>query len=117
VWSIPGEHLPLEEGAVMTLTFSTDPRAPNLYYREDLSYFPGSLPEGTAVYAQVDSWNQATTYGAVLESHEKANLPYNNIMGPVYSMPGSLRPEGEGAEAPPAKDVTPISRDALPPRP
>ena len=34
---------------------------------------------GTAVYAQVDSANTNTSYGAVLENHESNGGAYNNI--------------------------------------
>jgi hypothetical protein len=37
------------------------------------------LPAGTLMYAQVDSANVGTTYGAVLESHEITGGTYNNI--------------------------------------
>jgi len=36
---------------------------------------------GTPVYAQADSTDHATTYGAVLEAHEIGGGPYNNIAG------------------------------------
>ena len=42
-----------------------------------------SLSEGTLLYTQVDSWNGDTTYGAVLEGHESAGGPTNNIAGPI----------------------------------
>lgn len=44
---------------------------------------PARLPLGAAVYAQVDSWSMATTYGGVLEMHELGDGPYNNVFGPV----------------------------------
>ncbi|MBN1136403.1 MAG: hypothetical protein JXM73_07445, partial [Anaerolineae bacterium] len=45
-------------------------------------------PPGTPVYAQADSADAGTTYGAIRELDEIRGLPYNNILGPVYSAPG-----------------------------
>ena len=42
------------------------------------------LPADASIYAQVDSYNAATTYGALLEDHELAGGEYNNVSGPVY---------------------------------
>jgi hypothetical protein len=55
------------------------------YYIENLSSYAGSLPVGTTLYAQVDSYNPATAYGTVLERHEIGGGAYNNVYGPVYS--------------------------------
>jgi len=48
-------------------------------YSADCSFLNQSLPVGTVVYAQVDSWNGETTYGAVREQHEILGQAYNNI--------------------------------------
>jgi len=48
-------------------------------YSADRSFLNQSLPVGTVVYAQVDSWNGETTYGAVREQHEILGQAYNNI--------------------------------------
>jgi hypothetical protein len=41
----------------------------------DYTYWPGWLPAGaTAIYAYADSWNAATTFGAVVERDEGNNL-------------------------------------------
>ena len=66
---------------------------------------------GTPVYVQVDSTDHATTYGAVLETHEIAGSPYNNIAG-VASTTGTLEPAdlGSGDTRPKA------GRDGLPRR-
>jgi hypothetical protein len=61
------------------------------HYVADLSSFSGSLPPGTVVYAQVDSFNLETTYGNVLEAHEMTGGPYNNIRGPVHSTAAAFR--------------------------
>ncbi len=78
VWNVARPGL-LESGGVIILTIG------DAYYQPSLSNFPGSLPVGTPVYAQVDSANPDTTYGAVLESHEIAGGTYNNVTGPVHS--------------------------------
>jgi len=78
VWNVAKPGL-LEPGDVITLTIG------DAYYQPSLSNFPGSLPVGTPIYAQVDSANPDTTYGAVLENHEIAGGTYNNITGPVLS--------------------------------
>ncbi|KAA3665508.1 MAG: DUF11 domain-containing protein [Chloroflexi bacterium] len=50
------------------------------YYVAPGSNFPGTIPAGTQIYAQVDSANTLTTYGAVQETHEFYGNLYNNIM-------------------------------------
>ncbi|HSD82486.1 MAG TPA: PKD domain-containing protein, partial [Anaerolineae bacterium] len=69
----------LQPGQVLTLTIG------DAYYLPDYSVFTGTLPVGTPVYAQVDSFDPVTTYGAVRENHEMNGTPYNNILGPVLS--------------------------------
>jgi hypothetical protein len=44
------------------------------------------MPAGTILYAQVDSYNPATSFGTVREGHEIVGGAYNNVHGPVYSM-------------------------------
>lgn len=80
-WGIPQDILPLAVGAELTLTYSTAPGALNQYYVAELSNMPTTLPANTHVYAQVDSANINTTYGAVLETHEISDDIYNNIFG------------------------------------
>jgi len=80
VWGVTQDALPLQPGDALTLTFSTAPGAPNLYYYPELSNFPALLAAGTEVYAQVDSYNALTTYGAVQETHEISGDAYNNIL-------------------------------------
>ncbi|KAB8142250.1 isopeptide-forming domain-containing fimbrial protein [Chloroflexia bacterium SDU3-3] len=72
-WGVTGTALPLAPGATLTL------RVGDAYFRADMSELPVSLPAGTALYAQADSANTETTYGAVLERHERDGGPYNNI--------------------------------------
>ena len=85
--------MPLEPGDAITLTVG------DAYYWPDHSNFSGVVPAGTSIYVQVDSANAETNYGAVLESHEIAGGPYNNIMGPVYPVTGVGR---ESVRVPPA---------------
>ncbi len=74
VWGVTADALPaLAPGGVITLTVG------DAWYRPDHSRVSWPLAVGTPVYAQVDSFNPATTYGAVLESHEVMGEDYNNI--------------------------------------
>ena len=102
VW---GVTVPLAPGEVLTLTIG------DTYYRADQSHWSGSIPAGTPVYAQVDSANANTTYGAVRETHEITGRPYNNLAGPAY-------PAGRGAQAvPPPAGSAKQDLGHLPPRP
>jgi len=78
LWGVTSAALPLAPGDTITLTYG------DVYYWPSLSRFYKSLAAGTPVYAQVDAWNEATTYGAILESHEVTGDTYNNISGPFY---------------------------------
>jgi hypothetical protein len=83
------QALPLEPGEAFTLTTGGD------YYWPIYSDVAWPLAAGTVIYAQVDSANTATTYGAVLEGDEG-----NNVGGPV-SLAGasgyrSFPPAGAG---------------------
>ena len=72
-WGVTANALPLMPGASLTLRLND-------------SYFVmsrglnGPVAAGTAVYAQVDSANAASSIGAVLESHERRGEAYNNIL-------------------------------------
>jgi len=79
VWNVDASALPLEAGSIITLTIG------DAYYQADLSVFSGSLPEGTPIYAQVDSLNTNTTYGSVFELDEVEGQIYYNIFGPITS--------------------------------
>ena len=79
IWGVTSAALPLAPGGTITLTIG------DAYYWPSLSRFYAPLAAGTPVYAQVDAWNEATTYGAVLESHEITGGTYNNVGGPFYS--------------------------------
>jgi len=80
VWGVTEPALSaLVPGGTVTLW------AEDRYYRPDLSTLPGSLPAGTVLYAQVDSYNPDTSYGTVREDHEIVGGAYNNVHGPVQS--------------------------------
>jgi hypothetical protein len=89
-----GVTAPLAPGQILTLTVGGP------YYRPDASSFSGLIPAGAPVYAQVDSANAGVAYGAVLETHEAAGGPYNNIIGPVAApVPLLLAAEQSGGGA------------------
>jgi len=78
VWGVTVDALPqLAPGGVLTLTLN------DAHYWPSRSNMPATLPAGTPIYAQVDSANTSTNYGAVLENHEITGLPYNNITSAV----------------------------------
>lgn len=79
VWGVTASALPILPGQAITLTVG------DAYYSPQHSTFSGELRPDVPLYAQVDSFNSATSYGAVLEIHEKAGDPYNNITGPLYA--------------------------------
>jgi uncharacterized repeat protein (TIGR01451 family) len=73
----------LNPGDTLTLVYSNQPGAPNLYLAAEFSHFPAQLASGTILYAQADSARVDSPYGAILELPEILGLPYNNIIGPV----------------------------------
>jgi hypothetical protein len=96
VWGVTSAALPLEPGDVITLAVGDD------YYVADYSHVTWPLPEGTPVYAQVDSANLDTTYGGVLENHEIVGGAYNNVSSTVSTagIAGIAAPSAEGASRP-----------------
>ncbi|MCA9926643.1 MAG: hypothetical protein KC421_29945, partial [Anaerolineales bacterium] len=104
VWGVVGAALPLDPGESLTLSYNDG------FYRPGESGFSGSVATGTAVYAQVDSANANTNYGAVLENHEISGGSYNNIFGPVIVTTAFGGTTGGGSIS------TPIQGDNLPPR-
>ena len=74
VWGIEDRLGPAD---VVTLTLG------DRFYWGSESRVSWPLPEGTQVYAQVDSYHPHNTYGAILESHEILGTEYNNILGPA----------------------------------
>ena len=83
VWGVTSSALPIEPGESLTLTIGSP------YYNAVMSNFNGTIPSGT-LYVQVDSANIATTYGAVLETHEATGGAYNNISSTTVSRPVSF---------------------------
>jgi subtilisin-like proprotein convertase family protein len=82
-WGVTGAALPaLTPGGALTLTVG------DAYYWPSYSQVSWPLAAGTPVYAQVDSVNWDTTYGAVLESHEIMGGDYNNIGMQAASVTG-----------------------------
>jgi hypothetical protein len=82
VWAVTGDGLPIQPNGVLIL------KVDGLFYKEDYSALPASLPANASLYAQVDSYNLETRYGGVLESHEAKEQAYNNILGPVFLSQG-----------------------------
>jgi hypothetical protein len=108
VWAVNGGALAsLVPGGEITLSVN------DAYYAPGYSVVSWPIPVGTVFYAQVDSYNEDTTYGAVLETHEIAGRPYNNISGPIVST-AAVTAELAGSE--PAQDTSlngPPSRPQL----
>ena len=110
VWGVPRAALPMEPGDEITLAVGDE------YYWPTLSNFSGSFPAGTPIYAQVDSANADTSYGAVLENHEIAGGPYNNVGGPAFPAPDAVAQAPAAAEQP-ATGNRPRALHRWPPRP
>jgi hypothetical protein len=72
-WGVTSDALPLSPGQTLTL------RVNDSYYVQASSNVSWPLPAGTPIYAQVDSVNFETDYGAVRETHEVNGQAYNNI--------------------------------------
>ena len=107
-WGVVAPAVPLEPGESFTLTFGDG------YFWPTLSDVSWPLSEDALIYAQVDCWNGASDYGAVLETHELSDDPYNNIMGPVSVEPSAA---GEEPRLEPSAESAPASFEGLPPRP
>ncbi|HFQ94485.1 MAG TPA: LamG domain-containing protein, partial [Anaerolineae bacterium] len=88
VWGVTASALPLNPGDSLTLAVG------DAYYRADYSRWSGAIPAGTVLYAQVDSANINTNYGAVRETHEVTGGVYNNIIGPVTAAQTFFAPRG-----------------------
>jgi hypothetical protein len=101
------QPLPLAPGGVFTLTVG------DAYYWPSYSYINWPLQAGTPVYAQVDSANISTTYGAVLENHEIVGGFYNNIISSTVQAGVGIA----GVEFPETNKSWPASPSRLPPRP
>jgi len=110
-WGVLSSTLPLAPGEAITLTYG------DAYYWPSVSRFDETLPAGTPVYAQVDAYNDATSYGAVWESHEILGGAYNNVAGPVYSAGTAVSGGRTGPEPGTAGRPRDVSRTHLPPLP
>jgi hypothetical protein len=73
LWGVEGDVLPIAAGERVTLTIG------DAYFNASQSNLPSTLPAGTRIYAQVDSANTETAYGAVLEADELPGATYNNV--------------------------------------
>jgi len=104
VWGVTRSALPLDPGE--TLTLSTG----GAYYWPGLSHFSSPIAAGSVIYVQVDSAHTGTSYGGVLESHEKSGSIYNNITGPVIGAAEAFTPGSVNHYRTPGADQ-------LPPRP
>jgi hypothetical protein len=93
VWGVTTPALPLAAGQAITLTTG------GAYYRADLSAFSAPIPAGVQVYAQADSANATTTYGAVRETHEISGAAYDNVAGPTTSISNTILISTAGAHA------------------
>ena len=110
-WGVVSPALPLAPGEAITLTYG------DATYWPSVSRFDEALPAGTPVYAQVDAYNAATTYGAVRESHEIVGGAYNNVAGPVYSTGAATSGGPISAEPRATGRPQDVSRTKLPPLP
>ncbi|HEU4322772.1 MAG TPA: Ig-like domain-containing protein [Roseiflexaceae bacterium] len=85
-WGVTAGGLPIPPNGRLTL------RVGDQFFRADQSRYAATIPAGTPIYAQVDSANALTTYGGVLESHERDGAAYNNIASATVSGGGVTLP-------------------------
>lgn len=57
------------------------------YFDPDRSRVPAVIAAGSPIYVQVDSANASTSYGGVLEMHERNGGFYNNIISNTLTSP------------------------------
>jgi len=103
VWSVCG----LDAGQSVTLHYG------DTNYRTAYSQFDGRFtsPLTYTLYAQVDSWNPSTDYGAVYESSEQ-----NNVYGPYSVSVGGVGGAERATGAPGAPEApVPPTRPDIPP--
>ena len=103
----------MDPGEALTLTAGAS-GGPYSFFFPEHSVINWPIPAGTQVWAQVDSADELTNYGAVLETHEFYGGVYNNIFGPVSSTAGSGVVE---MPVSPAPVVLPDVNHHLPKRP
>jgi uncharacterized repeat protein (TIGR01451 family) len=100
-WMVPTDTLPIQPGETRSLTVG------DVYYLPGSSFISWPLPEGTRLYAQVDS-RGPYVWGRVGENHEMVGGFYNNVLGPML-----LEAEQAASVPPPGADP---SAYGLPPR-
>ena len=93
-WGVSEEGLPIPPNGRLTL------RVGDQFFRSDLSRYPATIPAGTQIYVQVDSANSLTTYGGVLEGHERDGGAYNNIASATVTGGGVTLPPSSAAAQP-----------------
>ncbi|MFN2232157.1 MAG: PKD domain-containing protein, partial [Anaerolineae bacterium] len=104
VWAVTGEALAgLVPGGEITLSVN------DAYYMPGYSSVSWPIPAGSHFYAQVDSWNGETNYGAVPETHEIMGGRYNNIGGPFVAT-SALAVKVETGAGTPALDLSELPR-------
>jgi hypothetical protein len=77
VWGIDSADLPINPGQKLTLQLNSP------QFDTGRSIFSLPFKQDMVFYLQVDSANQTSSYGGVLESHEALGGQYNNIIGPI----------------------------------
>jgi len=116
VWGVTQDALPLDPGETLVLTTSRD--HDGAYFWPQESVITWTLPVGTEIWAQVDSAQEETDYGAVLENHEIVGVPYaagGNILGPIFSTEVSA--SSASSSATDRQPWQPPLEHHLPPRP
>lgn len=97
VWGVDRDGFVLLPGKSITLILGdivywpTHSRLPLI--RQNGNVVLDISPE-TPLYAQVDSANAYSNYGAIMELHELHGGPYNNIAGPFYLTAQEVRVSG-----------------------
>jgi hypothetical protein len=108
-----GVTVSLAPGEELTLIYSTQSGAPNLYYSPQDSNFVGTLPAGTPVYAQVDSAHVNHADGAIIETHEISGEAYNNISDQILATNVSSSSESLSSQL---SMTSVVANHGLPPR-
>ncbi len=106
VWGVTESILPIAPGERIILQLQDS------FYSPPYSHLAGALAVGTPVYVQVDSYNEATTYGAVLETDEMTGGLYNNIASTTVAA-ATVREEPLSSD----RTIEAIPSSSLPTRP
>lgn len=78
VWGVTENALPLAPGEAFPLIQG------DAYYWPDYSLLTSALTADTQIYAQVDSFSEESSHGAIFERDEESGAVYNNIFGPRF---------------------------------